>query len=248
MASVKENLKDGKIFSYKFTACLGRDQRGKQIRKYKTWYPPTGLSKTRLRKLAQKEADKWEDQLFANLNNALQSAEPTRAKDAKNDFVQFAMNWFNTQVVNSSRKPKTIDCYEGILRTLTPYFKGYKLEDIAPSDIDTYLTYLQTKHKGRFNKPLSPKTAHHHYCTFNLIFSYAEDCELVKTNPMKKVKAPRKYRKKVDALTQEQTKQFLHAINGEPLEQRCMLLVLLTTGVRRGECAGLQWKDIDHKD
>ena len=131
MASVKENLKDGKIFSYKFTACLGRDQRGKQIRKYKTWYPPTGLSKTRLRKLAQKEADKWEDQLFADLNNALQSTEPTRAKDTKNDFVQFAMNWFNTQVVNSSRKPKTIDCYEGILRALTPYFKGYKLEDIA---------------------------------------------------------------------------------------------------------------------
>ena len=88
MASIKENLKDGKIISYKFTACLGRDRQGKQIRKCKTWYPPSGLSKTRIRKLAQREAGKWEDSLIAELNSTLQPPEPLKPKAKKTDFAQ----------------------------------------------------------------------------------------------------------------------------------------------------------------
>ena len=34
MATIRENRKNGKVVSYRFTACLERDARGKQVRKY----------------------------------------------------------------------------------------------------------------------------------------------------------------------------------------------------------------------
>ena len=43
MANIRENTKNGKVISYRFIACMERDVRGKQIRKYTTWTPPEGM-------------------------------------------------------------------------------------------------------------------------------------------------------------------------------------------------------------
>ena len=60
MASIRENRNNGKTVSYRFTACLGRDAQGKQIRKYLTWTPPDSLPPAKAKKAAEKEADAWE--------------------------------------------------------------------------------------------------------------------------------------------------------------------------------------------
>ena len=44
MASIKEKVNGGKVVSYKFRACLGRDKDGKQIFKCMTWFPPENLT------------------------------------------------------------------------------------------------------------------------------------------------------------------------------------------------------------
>ena len=92
---------------------------------------------------------------------------------------------------------------------------------------------------------MKPKTVHHQYNTLNLIFGYAEKMEVITRNPMDKVDAPKKERKPVDALTEEQAKVFFSLLPSCPLEFRCILYLLITTGIRRGECMGLQWGDID---
>lgn len=60
MATIQENRKNGKLVSYKFTACVGRDAAGKQIRYYRTWTPPREYAPARARKYAQLEAAQWE--------------------------------------------------------------------------------------------------------------------------------------------------------------------------------------------
>lgn len=40
MANIRENKKNGRVVSYRFTACLERDHLGKQARKYTAWTPP----------------------------------------------------------------------------------------------------------------------------------------------------------------------------------------------------------------
>ena len=50
MANIRENTKNGKVISYRFTACMERDVRGRQIRKYTTWTPPAGLTAAKAKK------------------------------------------------------------------------------------------------------------------------------------------------------------------------------------------------------
>ena len=43
MASIIQNKKDGKIVSYKFKTCGGRDEFGKQVFRCYTWKIPDGM-------------------------------------------------------------------------------------------------------------------------------------------------------------------------------------------------------------
>ena len=245
MASVRENRNKGKVVSYTFTACLGRDENGKQIRRYKNWTPPKGVGPVKAPKEAEKQAALWEESLKPKVEERTTHA-PLTTVERQDDFVSFVDKvWFPLQVSGNDRKEKTIQFYEGTTKIIKAFFSGYTLQEITAMDIERYLVYLRTEYKGRFGKPLAPKTIHHHYGTLNLIFGYAEKRELIDKNPMAKVDAPKKKRKAVDAMTPEQAKEFFKAIEDCPLDFRCMLYLLITTGIRRGECIGLKWKDID---
>ena len=56
MAAIQEKVKDGKIISFKFRACLGRNEDGKQIFKCLTWYPDEEMPKAKSRKAAALQA------------------------------------------------------------------------------------------------------------------------------------------------------------------------------------------------
>ena len=43
--------------AYRFTACMERDVRGKQIRKDTTWIPPAGMAAAKAKKAAERAAD-----------------------------------------------------------------------------------------------------------------------------------------------------------------------------------------------
>ena len=131
---------------------------------------------------------------------------------------------------------------------ITNYFKGFILQEITPTDIQKYLIFLRTKYKSRLGKPLSPKTIRHQYATLNLIFGYAEKLEMLVRNPMQRVEAPKKQKQPVDALTQQQAEQFFQKITACPLDFQCILQLLITTGIRRGECMGLKWGDISEQE
>lgn len=247
MASIRENRKDGKLISYTFTACFGRDRQGKQIRRYKNWTPLKGMGATKAKKEAEKQAILWEQSLQEEVEQQPTVVQRT-IDERQDDFVEFIEKvWFPLQVSGNDRKAKTVAFYTSTTKIIKKYFAGRVLQDITAMDIERYLVYLRTEYKGRFGKPLAPKTIHHQYRTLHLIFGYAEKREIITKNPMARVDAPKKGRKPVDALTQEQTREFLKAIESCPLDFRCMLYLLITTGIRRGECMGLKWKDIDEE-
>ena len=62
---------------------------------------------------------------------------------------------------------------------------------------------------------------------------------------MDNVEAPKMRKKKVDALSDEQAKAFFEKVKNCPIDLQCILTMLITTGLRRGELVGLKWKDID---
>lgn len=253
MANIRENKKNGKTVSYRFTVCLERDARGKQVRKYTTWMPPEGLTPVKAKRAAEHAAEEWEREARAEYQkeqNAIAQGlvyqlPPERRKD---DFVSFIENtWLPLQIRGGDNKPSTIAYYEYVSQNIKEYFAGTILQNISPACIQKYLIYLRNDFKSKAGKPLSAETLHHHYRVLNMMFAYAERLELISKNPMSKVDAPRRERKPVEAMNKEQAAKFFQLLDACPLDFRCMLHLMMTTGVRRGECIGLKWSDLDEK-
>ena len=157
MASIREKIKDGKIVSYQFIACLGRDEQGKQIRQYTTWTLPKGVGQKTARKEAEKQAALWEESL--KQQEAEEAPVPVKTPtEHRDDFITFIeKTWFPLKVEGNDRKDKTIAFYSSILKIIESYFSGMALQDITAIDIETYLSYLRTEYSLSF----LPGVTHH---------------------------------------------------------------------------------------
>ena len=198
--------------------------------------------------MAETRARRWEKEVRAEHQNGTVTLQEKEEKQ-KPDFASFVNDvWFQIHVRGQTLKPKTEQFYEHCTKNITEFFKGKALQDISSLDIEKYLAYLRTEFKTKQGKNLAPKTVYSYYRTLHLIFAFAERQDLIQKNPMNRVKAPKKVRKPVDAMNLEQAKAFLAALDGSPLEFKCMMYLLITSGIRRGECTGLKWKDINESE
>ncbi len=241
MASIYPNRKNGKLVSFKFKVFLGRDEQGKQIFKCKTWSPKAISSESKITAQAQKEAIIWERQIAEEYQKSMQAFSP--AEITLSDFVE--KHWLPSQMNNKEHRASTVAFHTYLLKIILNYLGKYKLKYITSTNIEEYLDYLKSTYKTKQNKPLSPKTIRHHYCTLNLIFEYAVKTDFIPQNPLAKVDTPKLPKHKVDALSKGEVWIFLQEIEKLPLAQQLMYYLIITTGIRRGECFGLQWGDID---
>ncbi len=156
MASIRENRKDGKLISYTFTACFGRDRQGKQIRRYKNWTPPKGMTPAKASKEAKKQAEIWEKELRENAEKETTPEQQTpveirtpdeRSTDERQiDFVEFIDKvWFPLRVSGNDRKAKTVQFYESAIKIIKSYFAGRTLQEITVLDISYSSTLYSSK-------------------------------------------------------------------------------------------------------
>ena len=243
MATINPKTKDGKIISYKLKAYMGRDESGKQIFRCTTWQVPEDLSPSKAERAAQRAAEAWEREAKAEYLKDMEDPSRIKAREisrSKMDFVRFILeDWFPVCIDNGEHKPKTVAFYHDTTKNITAYFKGNILQKLSATDIQKFLIYLRTK------KGFMPQYVHHHYRTLNMIFSFAMKQELILSNPMDKVDKPKLQKHRVEALSQEEARRFFEALHACPLDFHCMLHLMITTGIRRGECIGLKWRDVD---
>ena len=69
-------------------------------------------------------------------------------------------------------------------------------------------------------------------------------------NPMDKVERPKPRKDEarkmeVEAYTEEETAYILECLEKEPLKWRVLMELMIDTGIRRGECCGLKWSNVD---
>ena len=250
MANIQEKIKGKKIVSFKIKVCVGRDENGKQVFRCTTWYPPEGLTNGKARKEVQKVAIVWEDQAKAAYRKELAEGKTVVAGFSRSfEFEKFVYEvWVPLCVRDGSHRPSTIAMYTNILKILVPKFEGMSIKEISGVHISQYLRGLRNDYRKQDGKPLAEKSIKHHYNVLGLIFRYAERQDIIEKNPMKKVDPPKVHKKSVDALTEEEAVRFFDALLACDFEFRCILQVLITTGLRRGECLGLQWADIDFQN
>ena len=91
---------------------------------------------------------------------------------------------------------------------------------------------------------LAPKTIWNYYSFCSSVMGWAVKSELIDRNPCTAA-APKKPASHIVCLDDEQARQFLAALEQEPLEDKTFFTLALLTGYRRGELLGLEWPDVD---
>jgi integrase len=77
------------------------------------------------------------------------------------------------------------------------------------------------------------------------IFSRAVDWKIIKNNPVADVRRPKIRQKEVEVYNEQEAERLFEALEKEPLHWRILIILALTTGLRRGELLALEWKHVD---
>ncbi len=95
------------------------------------------------------------------------------------------------------------------------------------------------------SKPLGNKTVLEYHRLISSILAQAEKEMIVPYNAAKKATPPKNVRKEVNYFQPSQICDILTALESEPLMWQLLGHLLMITGARRGEIAGLKWSKID---
>ena len=180
------------------------------------------------------------------LRDSINSAEPKQPK-ASMTFGAWLDHWYRSDC-KPTISPKTQTDYESrIYQHIIPEIGQIPLVKLTSGDLQQF--YIRLKQGGRLLQPerygpgLSDrmvKTCHVTCCT---ALDKAVSQGLLLKNPAAACKAPATHPKEMQVLTQEEMQRLL--IQAKENDCYELLLLELTTGLRRGELLALQWDDLD---
>lgn len=133
------------------------------------------------------------------------------------------------------------------IRTLQSLVKGNyilaesanKIADALDMTVNDLFVFNDTQ------KPLSNKTILEHHRLISTILEQAEKEMLILFNPAHRATPPKSVRPEVNYFQVDDIQRINECLINEPIKWRLFVHLLMITGCRRGEIAGLQWKNID---
>lgn len=223
--------------------------RGYGISPYtKRWYPPKGWSQKsidqKLKKIEEEFQQKCDagEVLTKKQQKALQDQESQEAAKILT-LEQYGEHVF-MPAIKITASENTRSSYQGQLDNhIYPALGEMKMPEISPSNITALLLDLQGQGKAHASVIKV-------YTVLSSMFKRAYKNDLVEKNPMDKVDRPKPRKDEVadtgvDAYTIEEVQHIVECLAKEPLKWRTFIHLLIDTGARRGEIAGLKWEDVD---
>ena len=151
---------------------------------------------------------------------------------------------FERSLLAEKKSPKTIDAYLSAARVFHAYLveQGMPLEvaHIKREHVEMWMIAQLAKHK--------PGTANNRYRSLQQYFRWLSEDGEIKESPMAHMKPPSIPESPPPVWTEEQIKALLKVCEGKDFEQRrdhAIIRLLLDTGMRRNELAGLKVDSID---
>jgi len=219
--------------SFEIKVSLGYDMQGKQIKKYMTWKPSPGMTTKQTEKELARQVFLFEDRCRSGL-----------ITDGNIRFADFAEQWMDTHENNLA--PSTFVRYRVLLGRINAAFGHVKLGKLQSRHLqEFYKNLAENGINKRSGKKLSDTTIVHHHRLIRVILGEAYKQGCVLRNVATLVTLPKMKQKDIVFLDEHNALKLCSILSSAPIKWKTALLLLLYTGMRRGELVGLEWSDID---
>lgn len=159
------------------------------------------------------------------------------------DFPVLARS-FRRTLLAENKSPHTISAYMEAVRSLGAFLEAQgmptSVAGIAREHLEAWVTdLLATKSAG---------TANTRFRGVQQFFRWLLDEGEIVRSPMERMKPPQMPENPPDVLTEDQLRKLIKACEGREFEDRrdtAIIRLLIDTGMRCGECAGLKVEDVD---
>lgn len=225
--------------SYLLVVSMGYDYKGNRIRpKQKTVHPPEELT--------PKQKEKWLNEQAVLFERECRSL-PQKEVDRSITLAKYTELWLRETAPGKLAKSTLARDRQDIHRFL-PALGHYKLAELRPEHFRQLYADLRKVKNQKTGKPLSECTVEGVHATLCTILSDAMEGGFLDHNP-----AWRTYRyagkKKEKLIADEATAQrLIAALEKESLKYEAYFKLIIATGMRRGECCGLQWGDVNWQE
>ncbi len=139
-------------------------------------------------------------------------------------------------------KESTVAAYNATIRThIKPGLGAIRLDALDTHLVQSFYNGLRESTKDR--AAVSPKTVKNVHGILHKALQQAVANGYIRFNPTNSCILPRIEKKELQPLDEAETKLFLDAVKGHPLE--LLYTITLFTGLREGEALGLTWDRVD---
>ena len=156
-----------------------------------------------------------------------------------------ALPSYRRHLAAENKSPATIAVYGAAVERLATFLARHGMPSHLPAirreHIEAFLVDLAETGKA-------PATLSVYYRSLQPFFAWAVSEGEVTGSPMTRMRPPAVPEQPVAVLSEAQVEALLRACQGTALEDRrdeAIVRLLLDTGMRRGECAGLKLEDLD---
>lgn len=172
--------------------------------------------------------------------NAEADVMPTVKKEKTVDetFKEYLKKQLDTGEIEKSTYSNTIHSYNKYIK---PYLGEYIFHLVDRTIIEGWIKWM-------YQLGLSQNTIHTTYSRLKKVYNHYFNIDVLKKDPFKGVKMPKRGEAKITHLTREQMEDVLTAVYDNYTPDHPMyvgILLALYAGLRRGEICGLRWNDIN---
>lgn len=184
----------------------------------------------------KKEAEKARVDLLAKLDHGVYVA------PAKQTLADFLLEWMDARA--TSLKPTTAAAYADIIRAhIVPRIGSVPLQKVDGALLDRFYGDLLRDGRRDGRGGLAPKTVRNIDGVLNKAFRDALRWQRVIRNPVDAATPPSKQQTETPIWSPAQLRAFLSHVTSD--RHFALYVLAATTGLRRGELAGLRWDDVD---
>lgn len=236
MANIQERRDaSGKLISYGIRVFRGRDAEGKQLKPYTATFK---VEPTWSEKIARKKAEAF----AAVFERDCRVGAAADTRQTLTEYIRYCLRIKEERGIKNS----TLTLYRSLAeRLILPYIGYIKLKDVRPQTLNELYSTLSADGMHKNGGCLSPKTVLEVHRLLHTVFDQAEKELLIPYNPADRVQPPRQRQHTPVFYQPDEVYAILGALITEPPLWRMLVILLLTSGCRRGEALGLTWADVD---